>query len=91
MEIVRLETDVGSGLKRMTLKVLVNDIIPSASWSASSDAVLAGEGVIHQEIIFLDHFGCQFPFLEQDVLEVQIENRNGSVFLLNCIAGVAAR
>lgn len=37
------------------------------------------------------HFGCQFPFLVRQALDAKIEARTGSVFLLNAIAGIAAR
>jgi hypothetical protein len=41
--------------------------------------------------LFMEHFGCQFPFLDQSTLEAAIDNRGGSVFLFLCIAAVAAR
>lgn len=41
--------------------------------------------------VFMQHFGCQFPFLDKRELEQKIESRTGNAFLLNCIAGLAAR
>jgi hypothetical protein len=41
--------------------------------------------------VFMTHFGCQFPFVDRQDLESKIEERTGSVFLLNSIAAMAAR
>jgi hypothetical protein len=41
--------------------------------------------------VFLVHFGSQFPFLDRQSLEAKIDARTGSVFLMNCIAAIAAR
>jgi hypothetical protein len=41
--------------------------------------------------VFMVYFGCQFPFIDRADIERKIEARTGNVFLLNCIAGIAAR
>jgi hypothetical protein len=41
--------------------------------------------------VFMIHFGAQFPCLDRRDLEAKIRYRTGSSFLLNSIAGIAAR
>lgn len=61
------------------------------------DDVIAPDGMPTTPImrhlldVFMTHFGCQFPFVDRQDLESKIEERTGSVFLLNSIAAMAAR
>ena len=41
--------------------------------------------------LFMLHFGCQFPSIDKDDIISKIDANEGNVFLLDCIAGVAAR
>jgi hypothetical protein len=41
--------------------------------------------------VFMIHFGSQFPCIDRRDLEAKIRYRTGSSFLLNSIAGIAAR
>jgi hypothetical protein len=41
--------------------------------------------------LFIMHFGCQFPFLDRNRLEADLEVGTGSIFLLNCIAATSSR
>jgi hypothetical protein len=41
--------------------------------------------------VFMIHFGSQFPCIDRRDLEAKVHARTGSSFLLNCIAGIAAR
>ena len=41
--------------------------------------------------LFAKHYGCQMPGLDLIGLQRDLEAGNGSVFLLNCVAAVAAR
>jgi hypothetical protein len=41
--------------------------------------------------VFMIHFGAQFPCIDRRDLESKIHSRTGSSFLLNSIAGIAAR
>lgn len=108
-------TPGSSGLKRITLKVRVDN--PQATWRPSLpesslglgapgtgsgptipvEEVIAPDGMPTTPImrhlldVFMTHFGCQFPFVDRQDLEAKIEERTGSVFLLNSIAAMAAR
>jgi hypothetical protein len=57
------------------------------------DAPRTPSAVIMRHLIelFREHFGCQFPFLDLDRYLADLQEDNGSVFLLNCIAATAAR
>jgi hypothetical protein len=95
------------GLKRITLKVRVDSpqetlqkASPRTALQGQGDTaqeVIAADGAPSTPImrhlldVFMVHFGCQFQFLDRQGLETKIENRTGSVFLLNCVAAMAAR
>ncbi|GFZ45812.1 hypothetical protein JCM24511_03542 [Saitozyma sp. JCM 24511] len=101
------QTAIAPGLKRITLKVRVDSpqetlqkASPRAALQGPGDTaqeVIAADGAPSTPImrhlldVFMVHFGCQFPFLDRQGLETKIENRTGSVFLLNCVAAMAAR
>lgn len=95
------------GLKRITLKVRVNN--PQATWRPSPNSAISpasgpslepviGEDglpttpiMLHLLDVFTKHFGCQFPFVNPKELSAQIAERTGSVFLFHSIAAIAAR
>lgn len=104
LPIVEMRLRSSSGLKRITLKVRIEH--PSAPFAAAtysdspgtslqrlvdSDGAPTSEIMKHLLDIFFLHFGCQFPFLDRQILEDQVDRRNGSVFMMNCVAGLAAR
>jgi hypothetical protein len=94
------------GLKKITLKVRVNNPqhqftfplsnTPSSN-GQSTQEVVGADGMPTPAImrhlldVFMVHFGSQFPALDKASLEAKIEAGTGSVFLLNAIAGIAAR
>ena len=41
--------------------------------------------------VCMDHFGSQFPFLDQQTLDSDLVAGNGSMFLFDCIAAVSCR
>ncbi|OCF32313.1 hypothetical protein I316_05981 [Kwoniella heveanensis BCC8398] len=98
------QTAIVPGLQRIILKVRVQapGTISQASTPISPgvkmvDDVIGPDRVPHPAImkhllhVFMEHFGCQFPFLDKHALESAIDSRTGSTFLLVCIAAVAAR
>lgn len=101
------QTAIAPGLKKITLKVRVQDHqaalkapSPHAAFLEMGDVpqnLIGADGMptppIMQHLleVFMVHLGSQFPFLDRDVLVRQVEARTGSAFLFNCIAAVAAR
>ncbi|ORY29983.1 fungal-specific transcription factor domain-domain-containing protein [Naematelia encephala] len=101
------QTAITPGLKRITLKVRVDN--PHDTWRNSSPRpAVSGPGESTQEIfapdgmpspaimrhlldVFMIHFACQFPFIEKESIGPKIESRTGSVFLFTSIAAIAAR
>lgn len=94
-----------SGLKRLTLKVRVARPLGNGRdqpWSPAggiddpaemveSDGMPNSFVMKHLLDLFVQHFGCQYPSIDRERLEADIEGRTGSVFLLNCIAATASR
>lgn len=94
------------GLKQYTLKVRVETPqetwrrdphnLPKQSGEPMEE-VIAPDGIppahIMMELIsvFMIHFGSQFPCIDRRDLESKVHARTGSSFLLNSIAGIAAR
>ncbi|WVQ94609.1 hypothetical protein IAU59_001689 [Kwoniella sp. CBS 9459] len=98
------QTAIVPGLQRIILKVRVQapGTVSQASTPVSPgvkmvDDIIGPDRMPHPVMmkhllhVFMEHFGCQFPFLDQQALEASIDNRTGSTFLLVCIAAVAAR
>lgn len=93
------------GLKKMTLKVRLDDGSKTVSRSPmADDSWLLGPTELfgpnrapsalimrHLMILFEEHFGSQLPFLDFKRLQEDLDAGNGQVFLLNCIAACAAR
>lgn len=98
-----LISDMFSGLKRLTLKVRVES--PPATLNIATPGITHAEGpqtqvyegmppkhlMRHLIETFIQHFGCQFPSLEKETLEADLQGNTGSVFLFNCIAATASR
>ncbi|KAK8853507.1 hypothetical protein IAR55_004214 [Kwoniella newhampshirensis] len=101
------QTAITPGLKRIILKVRVNGPhtgsqveTPASNASGTGDA---GEELFgpdkmpsvsimkHLYNLFIHHFGSQFPYFARRPLEMAAETRTASVFLLHCIAAIAAR
>ena len=94
------------GLKQYTLKVRVETPqetwqrdphnLPQQSGEPMEE-VIGADGIppvhIMPELVsvFMIHFGAQFPCIDRRDLESKIHSRTGSSFLLNSIAGIAAR
>jgi hypothetical protein len=99
-------TKLTTGLKQYTLKVRVETPretwqrdphnIPQPS-GAPMEEVIGPDGIppVHIMLelvsVFMVHFGSQFPCIDRRDLEAKIHARTGSSFLLNSIAGIAAR
>jgi hypothetical protein len=47
--------------------------------------------LVHLIDLFAQHFECQYPALDRHSLLRSAQEGSGSVFLLNCVAGMAAR
>ena len=94
-----------AGLKRITLKVRIDTpaealqrTSPNAAGSANvGQDLFMADGTPEPSImkhlldLFMLHFGCQFPSIDKEDMISKIDAKEGNVFLLNCIAGVAAR
>jgi hypothetical protein len=94
------------GLKQYTLKVRVETPqetwrrdphnLPQQSGEPMEE-VIGPDGIppVHIMLelvsVFMIHFGSQFPCIDRRDLEAKIRYRTGSSFLLNSIAGIAAR
>ena len=94
------------GLKQYTLKVRVETPqetwqrdphnLPQQSGEPMEE-VIGADGIppVHIMLelvsVFMIHFGAQFPCIDRRDLESKIHSRTGSSFLLNSIAGIAAR
>ena len=94
------------GLKQYTLKVRVETPqetwrrdphnLPQQSGEPIEE-VIGPDGIppVHIMLelvsVFMIHFGAQFPCIDRRDLEQKIRFRTGSSFLLNSIAGIAAR
>ncbi|WVF67007.1 hypothetical protein IAT40_001750 [Kwoniella sp. CBS 6097] len=98
------QTAIVPGLQRIILKVRVQapGTVSQASTPVSPgvkmvDDIIGPDRMPHPAImkhlvhVFMEHFGCQFPFFDKQALEASIDDRSGSTFLLVCIAAVAAR
>ena len=95
-----------AGLKQYTLKVRVETPqetwrrdphnLPQQSGEPIEE-VIGPDGIppVHIMLelvsVFMIHFGAQFPCIDRRDLEAKIRYRTGSSFLLNSIAGIAAR
>ncbi|KAK4687889.1 hypothetical protein P7C73_g2220, partial [Tremellales sp. Uapishka_1] len=97
-------TAIAPGLKRITLKVRVEKpstrdaTIPAPrSIEDIPSEVVDPDGMPKVAImkhllhLFMLHFGCQFPSLDRGQLEMDMELKRGSIFLLNSIAATASR
>ncbi|KGB77880.2 hypothetical protein CNBG_3718 [Cryptococcus deuterogattii R265] len=47
--------------------------------------------MLHLLDLFFAHFGSQFPYLDKAGMTRTLNNGDGSVFMLNCIAAISAR
>ena len=47
--------------------------------------------MLHLIDIFDLHFGSQFPAIEHVRMKEDVQNRRGSIFLLNCVTATASR
>jgi hypothetical protein len=83
--------------KAVAAKIPAPRPISSLPLNPDTDDLIGPDGMPSAPImrhlldVFMQHFGCQFPFVDQADLERKIADGTGSVFLLLSIAAIAAR